>query len=56
MRRAMTWAWISCSGTLKDVQDAGVAENAADFKFQGEAIAAVNLQGVVGGGPGDAGA
>ena len=47
---------LDFGGTFKDVQDAGVAEDAADFKFQGEAIAAVNLQGVVGGGPGDAGA
>jgi hypothetical protein len=47
---------LDFGGSFKDVQDTGVTENAADFKFQGEAIATVNLQSIVGGGPGDAGA
>ena len=37
---------------LEDVQYPGVAQHAADLVFQREALAAVDLQGVVGGGPG----
>ncbi len=41
---------------LEDVEDPRVAQDPADPVFQREAVAAVNLQRVVGRGPGDAGA
>jgi hypothetical protein len=41
---------------LEDRQDARVAEHAADRVFEREAVAAVDLERVVGGRPGDAGA
>lgn len=34
---------LNLGGTLKDVEDAGVAEDAADLVFQREAVAAVDL-------------
>ena len=40
--------------TLEDVEDARIAEHAADRVFEGEAVAAVNLQCIVGGCPGNA--
>src|SRR5258708_3599252 len=39
---------------LEDVEDAGVAEDPADRIFEGIAVAAMDLQGVVGVRPGDA--
>ena len=41
--------------TLENVQDPRVTQDTTDFVFQREAVAAVNLQPVVGAGPGDAG-
>src|SRR6516165_6991652 len=40
---------------LEDVEDAGVAEHARDRIFEREAVAAVDLERIVGRGPGDAG-
>src|SRR5262249_54457386 len=40
---------------LEDVEDARVAENARDRKLEREAVAAVDLDRIVGVGPGDAG-
>ena len=39
---------LDFGGALEDREDAGVAEHAADRVFEGEAVAAVDLQGVVG--------
>jgi hypothetical protein len=52
--RAITCAWISAA-PFEDVEDARVAEDAADRVLDGIAVAAVDLQRVVGGGPGDLG-
>ena len=41
-------------GAFEDVENAGVAENARYRKFKRKAVAAVDLQGIVGRGPGDA--
>src|SRR6185436_9573499 len=40
---------------LENAEDAGVAEDARDRKFKRETVAAVDLHGIVGIGPGDAG-
>src|SRR6185437_16401396 len=45
---------LDLSGALEDVEDAGVAEDAADRVFEGVAVAAMDLQRVVGIGPGGA--
>ena len=42
---------LNLRGALKDVEDAGVAQHAADAIFQRKAVAAVDLQGVVCSGP-----
>src|SRR5580704_864259 len=44
---------LDLGGALEDVQDAGVAQHPADRIFEGVAVAAVDLQGVVGVRPGD---
>ena len=49
-RRAITCAWISAAPS-KIVEDAGIAQDARDRKFEREAVAAVDLYGVVGRGP-----
>ena len=41
-------------GALENIEDAGVAQNPRHRKFERKAVAAVDLHGVVGGGPGDA--
>ncbi len=46
---------LDFAGALEDVEDASVGQQAAGDIFHGEAVAAVDLQGVVGGGPGHAG-
>ena len=45
---------LDLSRTFEDVEDAGVAEDAGDFVLQREAVAAVDLQTIVGSRPGDA--
>ena len=47
---------LNFGGPLKDVQDARVTQDAADLVFHGKAVAAVDLQRVIGAGPCDAGA
>ncbi len=47
---------LDLGGGLEDVEDAGVAQDAGDFVFHRVAVAAVDLQGVVGVGPGRAAA
>src|SRR5690606_35454515 len=44
--------YLGC--TLEDVEDAGVTENPRDGIFKREPIAAMDLHGIVRGGPGDA--
>ena len=46
---------LNFRSTFEDVEDTRVAEDAADLVFQSKAVAAMDLQGVVGRGPGDAG-
>ena len=41
-------------GALENVEDAGVAENPRHREFERKAVAAVDLHGIVGRGPGDA--
>jgi hypothetical protein len=45
---------LNFSGTFEDVQNSGVAEDPADLIFQRKSVAAMNLQRVVGAGPGHA--
>src|SRR5665213_2039830 len=45
---------LNFGGTLENIEDAGVAQNARDREFEREAVAAVDLQRVVGIGPRDA--
>ena len=44
---------LDLSRTLEDIQDARVAQHAADLVLRGVAVAAVDLERVVGAGPGD---
>src|SRR5690606_6029046 len=44
--------YLGC--TLEDVEDAGITENARDGIFEREPVAAMDLHGIIGGGPGDA--
>jgi len=46
---------LDLGGALEDREDARVAKHAADRIFEREAVAAVDLERVVGGGPGGAG-
>src|SRR5579859_4922002 len=46
---------LDLGGALEDVEDARIAENARDRKLEGEAVAAVDLNRIVGRRPGDAG-
>ena len=45
---------LDLRGALENVEDAGVAENPRHRKFERKAVAAVDLHGIVGRGPGDA--
>src|SRR5262245_15338200 len=45
---------LDLGGAFEDVEDAGVAEDAAHGVLEREAVAAVDLDGIVGVGPGDA--
>src|SRR3546814_13989818 len=46
---------LNFGSALEDVEDARIAKDAADLEFKREAVAAVDLQRLVGGRPGDAG-
>src|SRR5262245_57790963 len=45
---------LDFAGAFEDVEDARIGQNPADWVFDGKTVAAVDLQGVVGSGPGDA--
>src|SRR5207237_8674098 len=46
---------LDFGGTLEDVEDASIAEYARYLEFEGEAVAAVDLERIFGGRPGGAG-
>src|SRR6266481_7004749 len=46
---------LNFGGALEDVEDAGVAQHPTDRIFEGVAVAAMDLQGVIGVRPGDTG-
>ena len=43
---------LNLAGTFENVQDTGILKDAADRVFERKAIAAMDLDGIVGGGPG----
>ncbi|TDS94567.1 hypothetical protein CLV87_1068 [Pelagimonas phthalicica] len=45
---------LNFAGTFKDIEDPGVAEDARDGVFQRKAVTAMDLQRIIGSGPGDA--
>ncbi len=47
----MTCAW-NFTSTFKDVENACIAENAADLVFKRKPVAAMDLESIVGRGPG----
>src|SRR5262245_55060429 len=44
---------LDFGGTLEDIENARVAKYSRNRKFEGKAVAAVHLHGIVGGGPSD---
>src|SRR5262245_18355242 len=44
---------LDFGGALEDIENARVAENSRNRQFEGKAVAAVHLHGIVGGGPSD---